>query len=157
MWSFHILFGRYRDWYFGTAYSTVNHHPFDTKFFRDGNKTFPIVLPHIEWEGNSHKISRVHLFNLKADPFEHNNLAFTHRDLVEQMTSEIIEQIKDAPPQVGAIHYTFRVFIFIIRVVEIFFLLLFCLTILFCTYIRSRCRKLPKPAIVVPQNTKKNA
>jgi len=76
--------------------------------------------------------------------------------MVQEMTDEIIEQIKDAPPQVGAIHYTFRVFIFFIRVVEIFFLLLFCITIGFCSCMRSRCRKLPKPpTVIVPQNIKK--
>jgi len=113
-------------------------------FFRDGNATFPIVLPAIEWEKSKTKTSRVQLFNLKSDPFERHNIALDHRDIVEEMTAEILEQIKDAPPQVGAIHYTFRVFIFIIRVLEIVLIVTFGLTIASCWWCCDRRKRSPK-------------
>jgi len=91
--------------------------------------TFPIVLPSVQWESPT-STPRVFLFNLKNDPFETNNIAEQNRELVERMAESLRMKLKGAPPQVGALHYAFRMFIFIFRVTEMILLIILSLTLL---------------------------
>jgi len=136
MWSFHILFGHNRDLIWGTTWSTIDAHPYDNKYFRNPNQTFPIILPSVQWKSPT-STPRVYLYNLKVDPFETNNIAEQHQELVEDMAQKLREQLQNAPPQYGAIHYTFRMFILMIRCVE--FTAIFIIVLILRFFYRRVC------------------
>ncbi len=60
-------------------------------------------MPWVQWDTPD----RVRLFDLSADPSESINIAYDHTEVVEDMAARVRDIMKDAPPQMGAIHFRF--------------------------------------------------
>merc|ERR1711943_34720 len=67
----------------------------------------PHLKPTLEWQKKGGMLGsltgasyeRVFLYDLENDPFERNNLAFTHRDLAQQLLDKAILLTEHTPPE----------------------------------------------------------
>jgi len=97
-----------------------------------------VILPMEEWlpQPEWHHWEQFHtglwLFNLDNDPYEKTNLAGSHRELVAALTARVHEVVALAPPQMCAVHFVFKQFMYLNGGVLYFLSLIFLVTSCCC-------------------------
>jgi len=141
-WAFYFMFGGIRSVFRGTQdQMNIFGHWGPITEMRNLSTAVPLEewMPVPEWNNTGNGLW---LFDLDKDPYETTDLSLVHPRMVAEMTSRLHEIVALAPGQHGAIHFTFRQFVYLNG--GVLYLLTFLLVVASCCSCKSlynRCRR----------------